>query len=119
CDGKMRFAKLIESENSNYAYGLAYNAGKVYITGTLFGSGKRIGYDISFATVNQGSFISQFDTSGQHKWTRFVDMEDPSSFYKSMSVSVAFDGQGNAHTFLSTSSGVKITPSLTTQAGSY
>lgn len=121
CNGNMRFAKLIESYSNNFSNGLTYHAGKVYVAGTLFNTGKRIGYDATFNTKFQTCFLSKFDTSGGYEWTQFVGPDIVSTQVGSGAIHAGLDvdGQGNIHYIKSMGNGVQITPSITSQQGNY
>lgn len=120
CDGKMRFAKLIEAYNYGVATGLVYSNGKIYVSGVMVGNNKHIGEDAYFNTNNETVFLSKFDTSGQYEWNRFTGADQLStlfgtSFYGWLST----DASRNLHQFQYFKSGVQITPSIVTQRGNY
>lgn len=120
CDGNMRFAKLLESNSNNHCQGLAYHAGKVYVAGDLYNTGRRIGYDANLTGELNFNFTSKFDTSGTYYWTQFVGPDTITTLYGSMAYgSLAVDGQGNIHRYSTLRAGVQITPSITSQWGNY
>src|SRR5690606_24537746 len=83
CNGNMRFAKLIESNSTNICHGLVYSDGKVYVAGTLYNTGRKIGYDVTLPGTYQFSFTSKFDTSGTYEWTKFIGPDDISTLLSS------------------------------------
>jgi hypothetical protein len=121
CDGKMRFAKLIEGNINAYAHGIVYSAGIIYVAGIMAAeSGKRIGDDAVFSTQYQTGFLSKFDTTGQYQWTKFIGQDVPAnSNGVGLKGAVAIDGQGNIHHFVYVKAGIQLTSSITSQLGTY
>jgi hypothetical protein len=120
CDGTMRFAKLLEADNSARSLGIAYDKGKVYVSGSLRGVNKRIGYDASFNMQHQCAFLAKFDTSGQYNWTQFIG---PDIFNTFLNVGgrgkLAIDGQGNIHCYAYVGGGVQLTSTVLSTKGNY
>ncbi len=121
CNGNMRFAKLIESNDHNIPYGLLYTNGNIYIAGRLWGLNKRIGNDWSLSTNNyRTTFLTKFDTSGTHQWTSFLGPYVNTTYYGPGETStLSEDGLGNIHLITSLKTEVQITPSITSHAGTY
>ncbi|MBW7913074.1 MAG: T9SS type A sorting domain-containing protein [Taibaiella sp.] len=120
CNGNMRFAKLIECYNTSYNIGLAYHAGHVYVGGAFSDTNRRIGYDAKLPGKYNFHSTSKFDTSGTYYWTQFIGPDTITTKYGAIAVGdVAVDGQGNIHRFVTTRAGVQLTPSITSQWGSY
>ena len=120
CEGNLRFAKLIEASKVCEATGLVYSGGKVYMSGMLFGTNKHIGDDAAPSRYYGGEFVLKYDTSGQYDWISFVGPDSQSTelgMWEQGALSV--DGNGYIHYITTMKSGVRITPSITSQLGTY
>lgn len=120
CNGKMKFAKLLECKESTISLGIAYNSGKVYVSGLMIKDNKRIGYD-NLPTRQQSSyFLLKVDTNSTFDWVKFVGPDNIATGSSVYSYgALATDGQGNIHMFISPQAGMEITPSLISKWRTY
>ena len=124
CSGNMRWVKLITSSGGNcFSYGLAADSlGHIYVAGAMPNSTLHIGYDTTIATaVYKSQSLVQFDTNGHFNWIRQVGNNTLATFDGQLSIgsSLSVDANNNVHFFNSMKSGVPITPSITSQMGTY
>lgn len=127
CNGQMRFAKLVSS-NQSIPYGVECDeAGHVYIAfyafhATTSTSYLRIGYDTTITGViyNRMALV-QYDTVGHLNWVRFAG-ENNFATATAMGGThnfLSLDGFGNAHYICSAGFGANLTSTLTSNTGVY
>ncbi len=130
CDGTMRWARLLDGKGDVNCYGMQYSAGSIYVAGRFGDTGTNRNRAIAGVPLtghdSQHYFLARFDTLGTLNWIRFVGANDKSSEivldrskYGTDDHSLAIDGQGNIHHYAYLNTGVKITSSVTAQAGTY
>ena len=126
--GQMRWAKLIGSSNSEcLAQGIAADSlGHIYVAGLLSNGTLHIGYDttIGNALIYEREGLIQFDTSGHFNWIRYVGNNTATTFYGTGTGAtgscLAGDGSSNnTHLITYVRSGVQVTPTITSQTGTY
>jgi hypothetical protein len=131
CGGSMRWARLLENRGDVICYGMEYHAGSIYIVGR-FGDSTSPNRYVAGARLtghdSQHYFLARYDTLGSLRWMRFVGANDQSSAVSWLPAnktpgtddhSMGVDGYGNIHHFVYLNSGVKVTPTLTAQKGTY
>jgi hypothetical protein len=130
CEGKMRWARLIESTGEVISSGLVYQSGSIYIAGRFGDTGtNRYRYIAGVPLLGHDSqfyFLARYDTLGNLRWIRFVGANDQQiaiqgSYHVDLydDNSFTLDGQGNLHFVIYFRGGVKLTPGITTQTGIY
>jgi len=121
CDGTMRWAKILESENDSRCYGLAYDgAGNIYFAGIMAGGNKYIGTDTFINKQYIIAFLSKFDTAGKLKWINFIGPDIPSTSNNlGASGQLAIDGSGYIHYYAYARSGTQLTPTVVSVLGTY
>src|SRR5690606_18541844 len=110
CYGQMKFAKLIESKASNGAHGIVYDNGKIYISGNIGDTGKRVGYDTTFTSAYHSIFVASYDTSSKYNWMHFLGADKPTAFngLSSGGGCLSTDAHGDIYCFTHLGEGAEI-----------
>lgn len=130
CDGRMRWARLIQCVGNAYVSGLVQQAGKVYVTGAFWDAPNlpHIRYFADsniIANTNSHYFLACLDSLGRTQWIRFVGNDDKGSDVVSyikpelQQQALALDGSGNILHFVQVPAGVSLAPSLLSTKGIY
>ncbi len=130
CDGTMRWAKMITSNNGCKPFGIVVDTiGHVFIAGyfppvaPVGGTTLRIGYDTVFTSPYYPSTgLIQLDTNGNYKWIRLIGDNVFSSAYNVgyLANPLVLDKNANAHFLCYMKvAGIKITPTHTSLRGVY
>jgi len=126
CNGRLRWAKVIDAETGASSTGLAYSNGSVYLAGCMYYENKHIGNDTVINNNNLTDYVIKIDTSGQFKWVRFVGKDTTGNDLKTGQYgnsyfynNVAVDGHGYIHYCDYLRTGVQVMPSVVSTIGTY
>ncbi|MBS1528667.1 MAG: T9SS type A sorting domain-containing protein, partial [Bacteroidetes bacterium] len=124
CNGIMRWAKMLQSEQEDNSYGLGYANGGIYFAGVLIGGDIYIGNDTLIHAGYMQECVVRFDTLGNFKWVRFIGGDSAYSYIATgvnsqFSNPFAIDGQGYAHFYPVLRSNLEVRPGEFTTEGTY